>query len=119
MKFLADENLESLIVEWLREQGHDVLYAAEVLPSEEDPDLLGRASAEGRVLITNDLDFGELVYRQRLFSVGVVLLRLRGATDYEQLAGLQERWNLVEPDCVGHFVVVKQKSVRVRPLPSI
>jgi len=46
MKLFADENIARAIVRWLRERGHDVLYAAEAAPGELDPAWLARAQAK-------------------------------------------------------------------------
>ena len=61
MDFLADENIHADIVAWLREENHDVLYAAEDLQSRSDDDLLDIAPKEQRILITDDKDFIEAV----------------------------------------------------------
>jgi len=76
MDFLADENIHADIVAWLRERGADVLYAAELLQGRGDEELLAAAQKGQRVIITDDKDFGELVFHQRLASSGIVLIRL-------------------------------------------
>lgn len=58
MKFLADESVEKSVVDWLRNQGFDVMYIAEKTPCISDEDVLRLANNEDRVLITNDKDFG-------------------------------------------------------------
>lgn len=75
MRLLADENIHSDMVLWLRGRGEDVEYVAEAHASASDQRLLERAQAEQRVLITDDRDFGELVYHRRLNSHGVILVR--------------------------------------------
>jgi predicted nuclease of predicted toxin-antitoxin system len=62
IQFLADENVPRPIVQWLRSQGHDVLYAAETRAQTSDADLLSEAEAQSLVIITEDKDFGELVF---------------------------------------------------------
>ncbi len=76
MRFLADENVPRPIVRWLRDQGQDVLYAAETRAQTPDVDLLNEAEAQELVIITEDKDFGELVFRDHLNSHGVILLRM-------------------------------------------
>ena len=76
MNLFADENMARAIVIWLRDEGHDVLYASEVEPGALDSDWLSRAEAECRIVLTADKDFGDLIFRDRLTSHGVVLLRL-------------------------------------------
>ena len=59
-----------------------------------DPELLETARREGRVVVTDDLDFGELVYHQRLATQGVLLLRLRGASVPDRIQRPER--------CLGH-----------------
>ena len=65
-----------LLVAWLREQGHDVIAIEEDHWGADDPDILRFAEEDDRVLITNDKDFGTLVYREGMAHRGIVLLRL-------------------------------------------
>ena len=75
MRFLADECCDAALVHALRGDGHDVLYAVESLRGATDDELLTRAFTEGRILLTEDKDFGELVYRFQRRAHGIVLLR--------------------------------------------
>ncbi len=114
MKLLADENLHSQIVAWLRSRGHDVLYAAETLRQMSDEELLAIARNEERVLITDDKDFGELVFHRGLISRGVILVRLQMPTIAERLERLSQIWGDVEAQAEGKFIVVSDTRVRVR-----
>ncbi len=116
MRFLADENLHADLVAWLRGGGHDVLYAAEVLPAEPDEVILRRARDEGRIVVTDDKDFGELVFHRRLSTAGVLLLRLRQPSIAARIARLKSVWPSIEGVVSGHLVVVNDRSVRARPL---
>ncbi|MCI0698254.1 DUF5615 family PIN-like protein [candidate division KSB1 bacterium] len=78
MNLLADESVDKPIVEQLREDGHDVLYVAEMEPGIPDEVVLQRANEHQALLITEDKDFGELVYRHGLVHLGVILVRLAG-----------------------------------------
>ena len=115
MKLFADENVARAIVRWLRGQQHDVLYAAEAKPGAADVDWLGRAEAEERLVITCDKDFRQLVFRDRLNSHGVLLLRLEELTVAERLQRCQAAWAVVEANPKGKFIVITKKKVRVRP----
>lgn len=117
MRLLVDENIHSDLVLWLRAQGHDVLYAAETMKQARDPDLLETARREGRVVVTDDLDFGELVYHQRLATQGVLLLRLRGANVPDRIQRLSDVWATVESNQPGRFIVIASKKLRIRPIP--
>jgi predicted nuclease of predicted toxin-antitoxin system len=63
MNLLADEGVDRPVVEQLRQDGHDVLYVAEMEPSINDDVVLMRANQHQAVLLTADKDFGEPVYR--------------------------------------------------------
>ena len=84
MKFLADENIPLASVRGLRELGHDVISIAEQSPGISDEEVLHRAHAENRVLVTFDRDFGELVFRRALPApAGILYLRLVPQTPSE------------------------------------
>ena len=74
------------------------------------------AQQQVRLLLTADLDFGELVFRERLTSHGVVLLRMEDLTLQERLARLHVVWAILETHAIGQFVVITAERVRVRPL---
>lgn len=78
MKLYADEGMDRQIVDALRGAGFDAAYAAESDPSAADDSVLAKAAAEGRLLLTSDKDFGELVHRLGKASAGVMLIRLSG-----------------------------------------
>jgi predicted nuclease of predicted toxin-antitoxin system len=78
VNLVADEGVDRPVVEHLRQDGHDVVYVAELSPGVADEEVLQQANARSAVLLTADKDFGELVFRQGLVHSGVVLLRLRG-----------------------------------------
>jgi predicted nuclease of predicted toxin-antitoxin system len=77
MRLLADENLPEPLIERLRVSGHDVVAVRDLRPGISDHDVLAMAMSANRLLITRDLDFGELVIRDGVDSAGVVVLRYR------------------------------------------
>ena len=78
----------------------------------EDDDIIHKAFDENRILITNDKDFGEKVYRERHPHRGVVFLRLddeRAVRKVDVLSRLLARYRDRLSD---HFVVVTETRVR-------
>jgi len=75
LNLVADEGIDRQIVELLRAREYVVLYVAELAPGLDDDSVLAAASKSGALLLTHDLDFGELVFRQRQAASGVLLLR--------------------------------------------
>jgi predicted nuclease of predicted toxin-antitoxin system len=119
MRLLLNENVSATVVQELRQQGHDVLSVKEAMRSEEDHLILARAQKEQRILLTHDKDFGELTFKSRMpASCGIILFRLAGSdpdTDNRRiLAALDSR-----TDWAGHFSVVTDDRIRMRPLPHV
>jgi predicted nuclease of predicted toxin-antitoxin system len=118
LRILADENVPRPIVVWLRGEGHDVLYAAESRAQTSDDDLLSEAEAQGYVVLTEDKDFGSLVFRDRRNTHGVILLRMENRPAADRLARLQSVWAAIESNLPGHFIVLTEKRLRMRPLAA-
>jgi predicted nuclease of predicted toxin-antitoxin system len=116
VKWYADESVERRIVDALRAEGHDVVAVSEVAPSLRDEDVLRDGTGRGCVLLTNDTDFGGLVFRGGHKARGVVLLRLRTVDAREKARRLMEVLPKIEDRIVGHFVVVEDAAIRIRPL---
>jgi predicted nuclease of predicted toxin-antitoxin system len=116
VRFLADECCDEGLVRALRADGHDVLYVLEAMRGAPDDTVLDRAYSENRILLTEDKDFGELVYRLGRPARGIVLLRF-DVIDRDQkvphLLDLIERAGHRMP---GAFVVLETDKVRIRPL---
>jgi predicted nuclease of predicted toxin-antitoxin system len=116
VNFLADECCDAAMVSALRNDGHDVLYAVESLRGMTDDDLLARALSERRVLLTEDKDFGELVYRLRRPAYGIVLLRFDVADRALKVPRLRDLLRYQATRLGGAFVVLESDKIRVRPL---
>lgn len=112
MRFLVDESSGTAIVTYLREAGHDVLAVAETMSGARDADILTRASLENRILITNDKDFGELVFRSGQAHAGVVLLRLRDESTANRVRVLKAVLERYADRLPGRFAVATESGVR-------
>jgi predicted nuclease of predicted toxin-antitoxin system len=112
MRFLVDECTGPAVAQWLREHQHQVFSVYEEARGMDDDEIVRKAFAEDRVLITNDKDFGEKVYREQCPHKGVILLRLdneRAANKIEVIRRLLERY---ADRLVNQFVVVTETAVR-------
>ncbi|MFN0013245.1 MAG: DUF5615 family PIN-like protein [Saprospiraceae bacterium] len=116
MKFAVDEGVDSRIVSFLRTTGHDVLYYAEVEQSTSDIEILKKAEAEGRVLITRDKDFGELAFRDRMPFCGILLLRLEKLPSRLRVATTITFLENNQTHLPGNFIVMKPNAARIRPI---
>jgi predicted nuclease of predicted toxin-antitoxin system len=114
MNLLADEGVDAAIVAQLRLQGHTVLYVAEMEPGISDETVLERANTHGALLVTADKDFGELVYRQGLVHLGVVLVRLAGLTSTKKGEIVADAITQRETEVLNAFTVISPGLVRIR-----
>lgn len=117
MKFQADAHISTEMVVMVRDLGHECADSSTIPPRMPDVDVLRRAGTEGRVVMTSDKDFGELVFVYSIPSPGVVLIRITLADESERVARVRAAWPMVLSRLPGHFVTVTNAGVRARPLP--
>lgn len=114
MRFLADEGVDGMIVGSIRGDGHDVRWMAEEREGAKDDVILEGAVQDARILITEDKDFGELVYRQRLHHRGVVLVRVDGISNEKKGRIVARAMREHESDLPGAFTVIQHGTIRIR-----
>lgn len=118
MRILANENFPGDAITALREQGHDVAWVRSDAPGSSDAEVLARAQAEERILVTFDKDFGELAFRSRLpASSGVVLFRISTPSP-SYVARIAVAALESQADWAGHFAVIEDDRIRITPLPK-
>jgi len=104
------------LVESLRDNGHDVLYIMEKKPGATDDEVLLIAYNEDRIMITEDTDFDELVYRFKKPVKGIILIRIdvkERHMKWERLRKLIDNY----PDRLkGRFIVIDTQKFRFRPI---
>ena len=116
MNLFADENVDRQIVEQLRFDGHEVLYVAELEPSIPDNIVFDRANERSALLLTEDKDFCEIVFRDgRLSSGGVVLLRLAGLSVERKTRIVSDAFRENHLRFLDHFTVISPGKIRMRP----
>ena len=114
MILLADESVDRPIVERLRQDGHDTTYIAEPAPSISDDQVLQEANNRGALLLTEDKDFGELVYRLGRVYAGVVLIRLAGLPPGAKADIVAKVLQDHAGELQGAFTVISPGAVRIR-----
>lgn len=113
MRFLVDNCAGRSIADWLREAGHDVVFVGDDGPDPGDAAILRRAVDEGRIVVTMDKDYGELIYRDRLSHAG--LIRLPHGPTNERLGYIREVLARHEDELVGAVVTVAGSRIRLTP----
>lgn len=113
--FLADENIPLLIVSRLQKDGIDIVSQSMITPGADDEQLLLTALNEERVIVTFDKDFGELIFKEKRRSYGVILLRLHPLSSTYVFDILKKVLQL-EGQFAYAFCVVESDRIRRRPL---
>ena len=117
MRFLADESCDFAVVRALRAVGHDVVAVSEQFPRAEDPDVIQVALAEQRIVLTEDRDFGQLVYASGQQSAGVIFIRFPAKARRTLPSAITKLIRDVGDRLMGAFVVVRPGGVRVGHRP--
>jgi predicted nuclease of predicted toxin-antitoxin system len=116
VKFLADECCDLELVSLLRNAGHDVQYVLETQRGGSDDVVLRQAYQEKRILLTEDKDFGELVFRLGKPAAGIVLIRIPVEQRSIKWARVKRLIEVHGNKLTGHFVVIGPERFRFRPL---
>jgi predicted nuclease of predicted toxin-antitoxin system len=116
MRFKIDENLHPDVVSLLRDASHDALSVwDQELGGAKDPRLAEVCRAEGRVLMTFDLGFGDIRRYPPPESPGFVVLRLGSQSRVHTLAVIRRLVPLFATvPLQGRLWVVTEHEVRVR-----
>jgi len=112
LTFLADVNIEKLIIDELRNMGYDIKWIAEENCRLEDTEIVEIACKENRILLTNDKDFGEIVFRQKLVSSGIILFRIKGQNVTKKLKLLKKLLTFYKNKIEKHFIVITINKFR-------
>jgi len=117
VKFLADESCAGPVITALRGAGHDVLAICQLVKGMPDDQVMERAVSERRVLITEDRDFGELVYTRGSNSPGVIFVKFRSRARPEKPTAVVEAVAKLGARLEGGFAVVEPGRVRIARRP--
>ena len=118
MRFIVDECVGPAVAHLLRKQGHDVFSVYEQARGINDDDILNRALIEDRIVVTNDKDFGEKVYRDGRLHSGIILFRLHDQSPFAKIAAITGLLEYHSHRLEGAFVIVTEKQVRFAKLPQ-
>ena len=112
MRFLVDECTGPQVAEWLRQEGYEVFSVFLEAKGLTDIDILGKALTENWILISNDKDFGELVFREHLQHRGVISLRLENERAVNKIEVLRQLIKNHAEKLPERFVTVTETKVR-------
>ena len=115
MRFMLDQSSDARLVPFLNQLGHDAIRVGrDHPPGLADVDVLRIAYEDDRILITDDRDFGELVFRQRQPQADVIYLRLGHYVSLDTATSQIEYVLTNHQHQLNRFLVVTPDRVRVR-----
>lgn len=103
------------MVKALREQGYDVRAILEESRSITDDEVLQIAVEGDAVLVTEDKDFGEMVFRLGMTTPGVLLIRFHELEGEDKIRLIRTAFEEHSSRFRGAFSVVTDKALRIRP----
>lgn len=112
MRFLVDERTGPGVAKWLRDKGHEVFSVFDEARGMADDAILTRALIENSILITNDKDFGEMIFRERREHRGVIFLRLDDERSSNKIGVLSQLLDNYSDRLADQFVTVTETKVR-------
>lgn len=112
MRFLVDECTGPAVAQWLQEQNHEVFSVFDKARGMDDDTIIRKALDEKWILITNDKDFGDKVYRDGRLHRGVILLRLDDERPASKIHVLSQLLGSYSDRVPESFIVVTEKQVR-------
>jgi predicted nuclease of predicted toxin-antitoxin system len=116
VRLVADENCDFSVVVDLRLAGYDVVSITERMPGADDETVIEFARSERRLLITEDKDFGQLVFAAAKQNSGVILIRYPASTRSALTAALLKLLSDNGENLYSRFAVIEPGRVRVAQL---
>ncbi len=117
MRFLAYECCDFAVVKALRTAGYDVACVSEIRPRSDDSEVIKLAVREKRIVLTEDKDFGQLVYAYGQKIRGVVLLRFPESARKGIAEDIVKLVNLQGENLIGCFTTVQPGLIRITRPP--
>lgn len=112
MRFLVDECTGPAVARWLRQNQYEVFSVYDSARGLDDDSVLEKAFSEDWILITNDKDFGEKVFRGHRRHRGVIFLRLEDERSSNKIDALRRLLEHHADRLRDQFVVVSETHVR-------
>ncbi len=116
LSFIVDESIDHRIVQLLREADLEIHSVAEISPGTADQSVIELAVEKRSIILTDDKDFGEMVFRQSQDCPGVILLRLAGLDFITRAQLIIDVIKKLGEDIKGKFVVLNPERVRIRSI---
>lgn len=120
MRLFVDENISGRLVQLLRAQGHDVVWVRETLRGTPDDQLLALATADDRIVLTEDRDFGYLTIALRQPAIGIIIAEINSlpGSASEISKHVADVVSTLGDNAKGWLTLIEPSRVRQRRLPE-
>lgn len=113
---IADENISSTIISYLRSCNYNVISVREDYPGSQDSEVIRIADDNHSILLTEDRDFGEWVFSHRIKNSGVLFLRYH-YSEREKIVDMLLKVLVKYSDTLyGKFTVITPDKIRIREI---
>ena len=113
MKFIVDECTGPKVAKWLKSIGHEIFSVHDESRGVDDETIINKANKENFILITNDKDFGELIFKMNKEHKGVILLSLENESPENKILVLSKLLESYSEKLANNFTVVSEKSIKI------
>ena len=117
MKFLVDECIGKRFNELMKREGFNSIFVGDCCRGAKDAVVIDQANKENRVIITEDKDFGELIFKRKLHVPGIILFRTKTTNPNLRINLIRKLLSKIDP--YGKFIVISEKYIKIRELKGI
>ena len=114
IKLLVDVGVGKAVDLWLLDHGYNTKSVRDIDPRMSDREILKIAVSEGRMVVTMDKDFGDLVYNSGQPHAGVLLLRLEEGNTDEKIKAVETILGKYADKIYKNFCVYKDGKLRIK-----
>ncbi len=119
MKFLVDMPMSPKTVKFLKNMGYEAIRVSELgMAKSKDRDIFDYAEKNDMVVLTADLDFGNILAYTRSSKPSVIIFRLQNPSPAHVNSLLSSNLSSIEEDLLkGAIVIIEDTEIRIRELP--
>ena len=118
MTLIADESVDFGLINELQSKGFTVISILEEFAGIKDPDVLKISMENECLLITEDKDFGELIYRSKFKHHGILLIRLFDMPRKERIRFIADLIESYFTKLQNNFSVITRKGLRIKTVKN-
>jgi predicted nuclease of predicted toxin-antitoxin system len=105
------------LADWLRSLGHDVVEVRSLGADPGDKEILRMAAKEGRILVTIDTDFGQLIFGEQISHSGII--RLPDVPARKRISLMEEVLRKHRQDLTARAIItVRGERIRISQTPG-